>query len=280
MDGKVVLITGANAGIGKETALDLAKRGAKVYMACRDFNRCEAARLEIVKRSQNPNVFNRTLDLASLTSIRQFARDFIAEETRLDVLVNNAGLMGPRRLTADGFEMLIGVNHMGHFLLTNLLLPLLKKSAPSRIVIVSSMAHRMGKLKKDDLNSEKSYKEFPAYAQSKLANLLFMRELVRRLKDTGVTVNAAHPGAVRTEIAKDSSKLLALALAPAFMLFLKDATLGAQTQILLAVEPQLERVTGRYFSNCKLDKESKNAQSDEDAVWLWNESTKWTQLSA
>lgn len=279
MDGKVVIITGANAGIGKETALDLAKRGAKVYMACRDFNRCETARLEIVEESKNPNVFNRTLDLGSLESIRKFAKDFIAEESRLDVLVNNAGLMGPRKLTADGFEMLLGVNHMGHFLLTNLLLDLLKKSSPSRIVVVSSMAHRMGKLQKDDLNSEKSYKEFAAYANSKLANMLFMRELAKRLKGTGVTVNAIHPGAVKTEISKDSSKLLGLILAPLFMLFLKDVTLGAQTQIRLAVDPQLATTTGKYFSNCKLDKESKAAQNDEDARWLWEESARWTQLS-
>lgn len=276
MDGKVVIVTGANTGIGKLTALDLAKRGAKVYMACRDFKRCEAARLEIVEQSKNQNVFNRTLDLGSLQSIRKFARDFIAEETRLDVLVNNAGLMGPRRETVDGFEMLMGVNHMGHFLLTHLLLDLLKKSAPSRIVIVSSMAHRWGKLKKDDLNSEKTYKAFPAYCQSKLANLLFMRELVRRLEGSGVTVNAAHPGAVRTEISRDSSFSLAICLAPLFLLFMKNAELGAQTQIRLAVDPKLETVTGKYFSNCKLDKESKRAQNDEDALWLWNESVKWT----
>lgn len=280
MDGEVVIVTGANAGIGKETALDLAKRGAKVYMACRDFKRCETARLEIVEQSNNPNVFNRTLDLGSLDSIRRFAKDFIAEESRLDVLVNNAGLMGPRRLTVDGFEMLMGVNHMGHFLLTNLLLDLLKSSAPSRIVVVSSMAHKMGKLKRDDLNSEKSYKEFSAYAHSKLANMLFMRELSRRLKGTQVTVNAVHPGAVKTDISKDSSMILALMLAPIFVWFLKSPKLGAQTQIRLAVDPKLEAVSGKYFSNCKVAKESKNAQNDEDAVWLWNESVKWTQLSA
>lgn len=279
MDGKVVIITGANAGIGKETALDLAKRGAKVYMACRDYKRCEAARLEIVNQSGNQNVFNRTLDLGSLTSIRNFARRFLAEESRLDVLVNNAGLMGPRRVTEDGFEMLMGVNHMGHFLLTNLLLYLLKQSSPSRIVVVSSVAHRIGKLKKDDLNSEQSYKEFSAYAQSKLANLLFVRALAKRLKGTGVTVNAVHPGAVKTEISKDSSKFLAILLAPLFLLFIKNAKLGAQTQIKLTVDPDLERTTGQYFSNCRLDKASKNAQSDEDAEWLWHESCRWTQLS-
>lgn len=279
MDGKVVIITGANAGIGKETALDLAKRGAKVYMACRDYKRCEAARLEIVNQSGNQNVFNRTLDLGSLTSIRNFARRFLAEESRLDVLVNNAGLMGPRRVTEDGFEMLMGVNHMGHFLLTNLLLYLLKQSSPSRIVVVSSVAHRIGKLKKDDLNSEQSYKEFSAYAQSKLANLLFVRALAKRLQGTGVTVNAVHPGAVKTEISKDSSKFLAILLAPLFLLFIKNAKLGAQTQIKLTVDPDLERTTGQYFSNCRLDKASKNAQSDEDAEWLWHESCRWTQLS-
>lgn len=247
MDGKVVIVTGANTGIGKETALDLAKRGAKVYMACRDFKRCEAARQDILKLSNNPNVFNRTLDLGSLESIRKFAREFIAEESRLDVLVNNAGLMGPRRETVDGFEMLIGVNHLGHFLLTNLLLDLLKKSAPSRIVVVSSVAHKWGKLKKDDFNSEKSYKAFPAYCHSKLANMLFTRELSKRLSGTGVTVNSVHPGSVKTEIFRDSKMGLMICLAPIFLLFMKDSEFGAQTQIRLAVDPKLETTTGKYF---------------------------------
>lgn len=247
MDGKVVIVTGANTGIGKETALDLAKRGATVYMACRDFARCEAARQDILKLSNNLNVFNRTLDLGSMESIRKFAREFIAEEKRLDVLVNNAGLMGPRRETSDGFESLIGVNHLGHFLLTSLLLDLLKKSAPSRVVVVSSIAHKWGKLNKEDLQSEKSYKAFRAYCQSKLANVLFTRELSKRLAGTGVTVNSVHPGAVKTEISRDSKMGLMCCLAPIFLLFMKDAELGAQTQIRLAVDPKLEKTTGKYF---------------------------------
>lgn len=204
IDGKVVIVTGANSGIGKETAIDLARRGGKIYIACRDMKRGEDALKEIKERSESQNVYLLQLDLSSMESIRQFSKKFHELEAQLHVLINNAGVMAiPRATTKDGFEMQIGTNHMGHFLLTNLLLDLLKQSAPSRVVVVSSLFHWYGRINREDLNSEKSYWRWIAYGQSKLANILFTRELARRLEGSGVTANAVHPGAVRTELMRD-----------------------------------------------------------------------------
>lgn len=249
MDGKVVIVTGCNTGIGKETAKDLARRGASVYMACRDNMKCEEARQEIIKETDNLNVFNRTLDLSSLDSVRRFVAEFKKEEPRLDVLINNAGvMMCPKTLTKDGFEMQIGTNHMGPFLLTNLLLDLMKKSGASRIINVSSMVHTSGKLNKEDLNSEKSYSKMGAYSQSKLANILFTRELAKRLEKSIVTVNSLHPGAVKTDLQRHMLPSYIKWLGDFIFLFVfKSAKSGAQTQIRLAVDPDLESTTGKYF---------------------------------
>ena len=166
-------------------------------MACRDLKKCEQARKEIALGIKNTKLHCRELDLASFTSIKNFAERFKVEQKKLDVLINNAGVMRcPRQLTNEGFEMQIGVNHLGHFLLTNLLLDTLKASAPSRIVNVSSIAHTRGSIDTADLNSEKDYDPKKAYEQSKLANILFTRELSKRLENTGVTVNSLHPGIV------------------------------------------------------------------------------------
>lgn len=292
IDGKVVIITGANAGIGYETTLELAKRGAKIYMACRDFERCEKARLEIIKQSDNQNIFNRTLDLASLKSIREFVKQyvtqknrfyflrlifyfyfrFLEEETRLDILINNAGLMKTKReLTEDGFEAVLGVNHMGPFLLTNLLLERLKESAPSRILLVSSDLHKIGHIKRDDLNSEKSFCELSSYSQSKLANNLFVRELSKRLHGTGVTVNSIHPGIVGTEFLRDHPCLKPMKF------FSKTPLEGAQTSIFCAIDPSIENVTGKYFADMRVACEANRAKDDEVAEWLWKTSEEWTQ---
>jgi NAD(P)-dependent dehydrogenase (short-subunit alcohol dehydrogenase family) len=195
IDGKVVIITGANSGIGKETAIDLAKRGGKVYIACRDIKRGEDALKEIKEKSGTDNAYFLQLDLASLDSVREFSRKFHELESQLHILVNNAGVMAcPKALTKDGFEMQLGTNHLGHFLLTNLLLDLLKASSPSRVVVVSSVLHRLGRIKKEDLMSEKSYWKWQVYGQSKLANILFTNELAKRLEGSGVTANSLHPG--------------------------------------------------------------------------------------
>ncbi|XP_062320859.1 retinol dehydrogenase 13 isoform X2 [Osmerus eperlanus] len=184
LEGKTVLITGANTGIGKETSRDMAHRGARVVMACRDLTRAEKAAEEIRHSTGNGNVVVRHLDLASLYSVREFTKEFLASEERLDILINNAGvMMCPKWITEDGFETQLAVNHLGHFLLTNLLLDKLKSSAPSRVVNVSSIAHRGGKLQFDDLFfNKRPYNSLVSYRQSKLANVLFSRELSRRMK--------------------------------------------------------------------------------------------------
>ncbi|KAH8275613.1 hypothetical protein KR026_011496, partial [Drosophila bipectinata] len=282
--GKVFIVTGGNVGIGKETVLEIAKRGGTVIMACRNMEKANQAREEIVSATNNPNVFVRKLDLGSMDSIRQFAEGFKKEKDNLHVLINNAGVMGlPRTLTKDGFEMQMGINHMGHFLLTHLLLDVLKKTAPSRIVNVSRVSHERGTIKVDDLNSEKSYSRFGAYEQSKLANVLFTRELAKRLKGTGVTVNALHPGAVDTDIVAIGCfitfmiELFVRFIAkPAMWMFFKTPKSGAQTSLYAALDPELEKVTGKYFCDCKPKEVSSAATDEKTAKFLWTESQKWT----
>lgn len=182
-----------------------------------------------------------------------------------------------RETTADGLELQIGTNHFGHFLLTNLLLDVITSSAPARIINVSSAAHIMGKINKDDLQSEKSYNKWTAYGTSKLANILFTRALAKRLHDTGVTVNCLHPGAVKTELSRHLT-ILSILLLP-FSVFVKTPISGAQTTNMLAVDPDLKSVTGKYFSDCKIKQPTKAAQCDETAEWLWQESAKLTHLA-
>ncbi|XP_014248608.1 retinol dehydrogenase 13-like [Cimex lectularius] len=280
-EGKTVIVTGANTGIGKETVRELAKRKARVIMACRNLKSCEKAREEIVLETKNKYVYCRKCDLSSQQSIREFAKRILSEEKRLDVLINNAGVMRcPQSTTEEGIELQLGVNHMGHFLLTNLLLDLLKKSAPSRIINVSSIAHMRGKINKEDFNSEQSYDGARAYAQSKLANVLFTKELSKRLEGTGVTVNSLHPGLVDTEITRHmsffNSYLSGFILKPFIYMFIKTPRQGAQTTIWAALEPSLTTVTGQYFDNCAEARTSQDAQNEQLASWLWLVSEKWT----
>ncbi|KAH8277597.1 hypothetical protein KR018_001918 [Drosophila ironensis] len=316
--GKVVIVTGANTGIGKETVREIARRGATVYMACRNLKKCEQvgvqssptscyyfftlqARQEIVLETKNPYVYCRQCDLASQESVRHFVAAFKREQSKLHILINNAGVMRcPRSLTLDGIELQLGVNHMGHFLLTTLLLDLLKvlinltyyhllthclfcrqDSAPSRIVNVSSLAHTRGEINTGDLNSEKSYDESKAYAQSKLANVLFTKELERRLQGTGVTANALHPGVVDTEIIRHmaffNNFFAGLFVKPFFWPFVKTPKNGAQTTLYVALDPELQNVSGQYFSDCKIKETAPAATDVQTARWLWAVSEKWTQ---
>uniref|UniRef100_UPI00358DE134 retinol dehydrogenase 12-like n=1 Tax=Myxine glutinosa TaxID=7769 RepID=UPI00358DE134 len=269
LDGKTVIITGANTGIGKETARDLAKRGARVIFACRDLDKAEAAAAEIYAGSPNKNVVVRKLDLASTVSIHEFAARINKEESAIHIVINNAGVMlCPYWKTENGFEMQFGVNHLGHFLLTYLLLDLLKRSAPARIINVSSLAHKWGKINFDDLQSEKSYRSGRAYCQSKLANVLFTRELARRLQDTNVTVNAVHPGSVHTELGRHLHFLLPAGIF--FSPFLKTATQGAQTSIHCAVAAELKDVSGVYFSDCAPSAVGDCANDQQAASRLWD----------
>ena len=201
LDGKTVVVTGANSGIGLETAVDMAKRNARVILACRSEERGEAAVADVKKRSGNNNVVFVQLDLGSLDSVRTFAAKILKDEPHIDILINNAGVMmlPKRSLTTDGFEMQFGVNHLGHFLLTNLLLDRIKETPRARIVNLSSSAQGFaGKFNFDNLNSEHSYSPSAAYCASKLANVLFTRSLAKRLEGTGVTTNAVDPGAIKT----------------------------------------------------------------------------------
>lgn len=282
--GKVIIVTGSNTGIGKETVLELARRGATVYMACRDRNKAEEARREIIEETKNQNIFFLELDLASLDSVRKFVENFKREQNRLHILINNAGVMlGPRKLTKDGFEWQLGVNHMGPFLLTILLIDLLMKSAPSRIINLSSIAHTVGRINKMDLNSENSYSEVAAYSQSKLANILFTRELAARLAGTGVTANALHPGVVNTELFRNwkfiNTSFGKRLVKPLILPFVKSPRNGAQTSLFAALDPDLDQVTGLYFSDCKPKRVANAAADEETAKFLWAESEKWTGAS-
>jgi NAD(P)-dependent dehydrogenase (short-subunit alcohol dehydrogenase family) len=195
----IVLITGGNSGMGRATAIELAKEGAYVVILCRNKERGEEALKEIKRESKNHRVDLMLCDLGELNSIRNFAKEFKEKYNRLDILINNAGVILPKRHeTKDGFELQFGVNHLGHFLLTNLLLDLLIASAPSRIVNVASGAHKVGKIYFEDINLRNNFNLIRAYSQAKLANVLFTYELSDRLKGTGVTANCLHPGAVAT----------------------------------------------------------------------------------
>ncbi|XP_024138416.1 retinol dehydrogenase 12 [Oryzias melastigma] len=283
LDGKTVLITGANTGIGKETAVDLAQRGARVIMACRDMDRANKAAEDVRKRSGNGNVVVKKLDLASLESVRQLSKEVLASEERLDILINNAGIMScPQWKTEDGFEMQFGVNHLGHFLLTNSLLDLLKKSTPSRIVNVSSLAHEKGKIYFDDINLEKDYHPWKSYRQSKLANVLFTRELAKRLQGTGVTTYSLHPGVIKTELGRHFMPTISLwkrVLFKPFSFFIKSASQGAQTTIYCAVEEKLQNESGLYYSDCAPKTAAPQALDDEAAKRLWDVSASMVGLT-
>lgn len=273
MEGKTVVITGANCGIGLETARELARRKAKVILACRSMERGKRAAEDIITSTKNTDVFVRHLDLSSFDSIRKFASEIIASETRLDVLIHNAGMTPPPALhtTENNLELQFQTNHFGPFLLNHLLLDFLKQSSPSRIIVVSSIMHLFGNLDFDNLNFEKYVREPQAvYCSTKLANILFTRELSRRLKGTGVTVNALHPGAVRTCIARDARWLIKYIVVPVVYPFLKTSQAGAQTSIYLAVSEEVENVSGKYFADCKESWISPSAENDELASKLWD----------
>ncbi|KAM7396698.1 hypothetical protein PAMP_019721 [Pampus punctatissimus] len=279
LDGKTILITGSNTGIGKETAVDLAKRGARVILACRDMDRANKAAEEVRKMSQNDNVIVKKLDLASLQSVRQLAKEIQESEERLDILINNAGVMCcPKWQTEDGFEMQFGVNHLGHFLLTNCLLDLLKKSSPSRIVNVSSLAHENGQIYFDDINQDKDYHPWKSYSQSKLANVLFTRELAKKLQGTGVTTYSLHPGVIRTDLSRHLS-LWKRVLCTPLTFFIKSPTEGAQTTIYCAVEESLQKESGLYYSDCAPKTAAPQGLDDEAAKKLWDLSASMVGLT-
>ncbi|XP_078505331.1 retinol dehydrogenase 13 isoform X1 [Lissotriton helveticus] len=282
--GKTVIITGANTGIGKETALELAKRGGKIILACRDMNKCEEAAKEIRGKTLSHNVFAKHLDLASMKSVSEFAQKINEEEPHVDILINNAAIMRcPYWKTDDGFEMQFGVNHLGHFLLTNLLLEKLKNSGHSRIINVSSLAHIAGEIDFDDLNWEKKkYDTKAAYCQSKLANVLFTKELARRLEGTRVTANSLHPGVAATELGRHTgmhkSTFSSTALGPLFWVLVKSPKQAAQPTIYLAVAEEMEGISGKYFDGLKEKQPAAKAEDDQTARMLWEKSAELVHL--
>src|SRR5712664_2457632 len=279
MKDKVVLVTGANSGIGKAASLALAKIGATVVMVARNKERGEAARLEIVRESQNGSVDLLLADLSSLESVRQLATEFQRKYSKLHVLINNAGLFNQRRhVTTDGYENTFATNYLAPFLLTNLQLDLLKASAPSRIVNVSSVGHYNGHINFDDLNLEKAYGGWKAYGQSKLALVLFTHELAKKLQGTGVTVNSVHPGTVATNIwARPLGPVGFITALP--KLFMASPEKGAETIVYLASSPNAQSLTGEYLEKLKVKKSSEESYDEEIAQRLWDVSAKLTHLS-
>ncbi|XP_063609521.1 retinol dehydrogenase 14-like [Penaeus indicus] len=345
MDGKTVIVTGASAGIGLATAEDLARRGARVIMGCRNAAKSAKVAQEIREKTGNQEVHVRTLDLSDLDSVRAFAREFKKEEKRLDVLINNAGVGIPdKRQSKQGYELTMATNHYGHFLLTNLLLDTLKASAPSRVVSVSSVAHKYcskvdlddlnfnktpyavfpayalsklcnilftkelarklkgtdtlkasapsrvvsvssvahkycSKVDLDDLNFNKTpYAVFPAYALSKLCNILFTKELARKLKGTGVVANSLHPGVVATEVFNKENTWLGALLTVLVGIVGKQRDGGAQTSIFLAVAEEAQNVSGKYFVDCKESECHSSAEDEGLAKKLWEVSERDVKL--
>jgi retinol dehydrogenase-12 len=275
IDGKRVVVTGANSGIGLATATELARRGGYVTITVRNEAKGDQA-AELIKQSTGADVDVRILDLSRLDSVRAFAAGFTADHDRLDVLINNAGVMaGRRRQTVDGFEWTFGVNHLGPFLLTNLLTGLLTTSAPARIINVSSEVHRSVKdgLDFDDLQMTAGYSPSKAYAASKLANLLFTVELDRRLAGTGVTVRALHPGVIATSFGKGAEGPLWMrVLMTAGSPLLRKPERGAATSVLLATAPDETIAAGWYWSVEKPKQPAASATDADAASRLWAES--------
>jgi NAD(P)-dependent dehydrogenase (short-subunit alcohol dehydrogenase family) len=300
--GKTVLITGANSGIGKETARYMAKRGARVIMACRTMETAKIVRgklsislfdssannllikfkEEIATESENSKIILHHLDLSSFQSVREFCANVIETEPKIDILIHNAGYGGilSKAVSVDGIEYTMATNHYGPFLMTNLLIDLLKKSAPCRIVVVGSKAHTLSFLDptiQDHLNPADFWFPLALYANSKLANLLFTFELARRLEGSGVTVNALHPGSIDSDIWRNYPFPLNLAIR-ILRIFLRTVEEGMQTTLFASLSTSLENVSGKYFRNCKLAKPNTNSQNTEWQRVLWEESVKIVQL--
>src|SRR5262245_21984876 len=270
--GTTVLVTGATNGIGLECGVALAGRGARVVLVGRDPARIEAALSEVSTRSGSRDVSALRCDFSSQAEIRRLAEAFRSGYERLDVLVNNAGGVNKaRRVTADGLEATFAVNHLGYFLLTNLLTDLLVRSAPARVVTVASVGHRRGTLDFDDLGFERGgYSIMKAYARSKLANVLFAAELARRLAGTGVTSNSVHPGSVATNIWSGAPLWAKPIIQVLFRPFFISAEEGGARIVELAANPSLEGVSGKYFENGKLVEPAPLARDEALAKRLWD----------
>ncbi|MDD5569933.1 MAG: SDR family oxidoreductase [Bacteroidales bacterium] len=278
MKDRIILITGATSGIGRATAMALAKMQATIVLVARDKNKAIKTVEEIKSESKNPNVEYLICDLSSLASVRQLAAEFKSKYNRLDVLINNAGMiLSTKEKTIDGFEKTFAVCHLAHFLLTGLLLDVIKSSKSSRIINVSSVAHILGHMDFDDLMLEKKYTSTKSYGQAKLANILFTKKLAEKLKGTGVTVNSVHPGGVNTNFNRDLKGFYKFAWS-SLKYFLLSPEKGAETSIYLASSTEVESVTGEYFIKKKVRKSSAESCNPEIAEKLWEISEKLVEF--
>lgn len=271
---KIALVTGANSGMGLATTVKLAKQGMHVVMLCRNPRKGKVAWISAKEQSRSQEITLMNADLGSMESIREFAAEFKKKFDHLDILVNNAGVVSlKRQLTDDGFESQLGVNHLGHFLLTNLLLDELKKAQEGRIVVVSSGAHKWGKIDFDDPHFEKGYNVAKGYGRSKLANVLFTKALAKRLEGTNVTVNAVHPGAVATDLGVNRKTEFGRSITRVLKPFFQTAEEGAETAVYLATSNEVANVSGRYFYKMKEADVSKDAKNEwlAEELWGWSE---------
>ena len=273
MKGKVCLVTGAGAGIGLETVRGLAAQGATIVMVVRNAHKYENQRQELARNTGNPNIELMSCDLSSQHSVKELAAAFRAKHNRLDVLVNNAGTFVTHyQESPEGIELQFAVNHISHFLLTHLLIDLLEKSAPSRIVNVSSRANYSGKIHFDVLNGKKKLEKYDglkAYSQSKLANVLFTKELARRYPEKNITANCLHPGVVRTSIGNKNSSGFYNFIWKFMKPFMITVEKGARTSIYLATSPDVAQVSGQYFEKSKAKAPNKVADDPKLAKDLW-----------
>jgi NAD(P)-dependent dehydrogenase (short-subunit alcohol dehydrogenase family) len=278
LEGRTVLVTGASSGIGRATAIGLAAEGARLILVGRDPERLEATLTEVRRRAGRDDALALRADLSSLKEVRRLAEEVLGRAERLHVLLNNAGVTLLRReTTVDGLEATFATNHLAYFLLTGLLLPRLRESAPARIVNVASDAHRYARLDLEDLQNARRYRALRVYAQSKTANILFTQELARRIAGSGVTANALHPGGIRSNLGR-SRGALAEAVRRFVGLFLKSPEEGARTSLYLASAPEVEGVSGRYFADCRERTPAEHARDPEIARRLWQRSEELTGL--
>uniref|UniRef100_A0A023ER36 Putative dehydrogenase with different specificities related to short-chain alcohol dehydrogenase n=1 Tax=Aedes albopictus TaxID=7160 RepID=A0A023ER36_AEDAL len=283
MEGKTVIVTGANSGIGKETARDLAKRGARVIMACRNMETAAKARDEIVAESNNQNIIVRHVDMSSLASVRAFANEILCTEAVIDVLIHNAGVAEGliSKVTSDGLEFTLATNYYGPFLLTHLLINMLKKSDQGRIIVVSSKLYRYANVRRDLSNINPTNSQFNAptklYNLSKFMEIMFTQELARRLQGTRVTANCLHPGVIDTGIWRNIPFPLNLVFKPIQWCF-RTPEEGSRTTVYLTVAPEVEQISGKYFRGCKVTEINQRVQNIETQGKLWEASRTLVKL--
>ncbi|XP_060072963.1 retinol dehydrogenase 14-like [Ylistrum balloti] len=285
LTGKTAIITGANSGIGFATAEDFARRKCRVIMACRNIERGEKACAKIIEKTGNTNVVVRKLDLGYMECVREFVATILRDEPRLDILINNAAVAGTKRqITSEALEYTLATNHLGPFLLTNLLLGLLKKTGHSRIVMVSSLVNIIGKINFDDMTWIRKFDSGEPYFDTKFANILFTKELSRRLEDSDVVINCLHPGTIRTELLRNVPQPFKLICYFIGLLYFKSPDEGAQTTIHCAVCDATKGVSGHYFMDCEVRDHTwyinKKAYDEGLAKKLWEVSEKMTGMTS